>query len=1033
MRRRGAGALLAVLAAAPWALPARAAPPQEPGRERGAGAVLAAIARTADATDEQVDALERDVLAASGAADTAAALSLHEAWADCLRARLYRLRDSERVLRRALDLARDVAPRDPSPLLRIAIALADVQRELGERAAAQAGYDRAAAWLDNGDRGELAARVSLGRAALLDDRGHPANALLELDRARALFAAAGDREGSARTELLRGRCLTTTCRYHEALDTLEQVTTTWRELGDEVEEAIAGVSLALVLVELGRYDDALAEIARARGTLERRGCAHGIAWLQLAKGFLLGTFGRVREGLAEYEAAEQRFRELGHRPGAALAKSKRCIAYHLLGRVADGQRCLVELDSEAEGLDDLRVKANLATARGMLVGDAGDLEASARHHGEAARIWAQIGNHKTHWVAITRRARQVNSLGRYQEALDAYADAEPFFAGIGHRYLPTLMTNRGLVLGNQSRHREALAEYLRAVDRLERALRTQVHGIGPAASQQYRAAQHWVLNNIVGSLGRLPDLRLDDVAAAYHARQVFHGANLFASARHVPLPADLAAQEAALGREHRARVRERERLALDPVPAAASAHAAALARVSAAVERLEQQRAALFEEARLRDGSRSAPAFSRPARLSEVQQLLPPGVALAEYVVGADATAVLLVTRTSAAFRPLGDPGDLAGDAARVRELLAPAGLQDAFDVEVHAALRGLGRRVIDPVLDALPDGFQLRTLLVSPDGGLYDVPFEALLVADDAGETARDWPFLIRRAVVAYVHSGTRLRDMLALAGTIGPRGEPGRLVAFAHPSYPHERPAPAAASCAPLAEASRFGSLEPLPGTAEEVLAIASLLAGTAAERDMLENLAARARSGQLDAAPLPVRGAGFTLFLRERATEAALKRDPAVASARILHLACHGFADSGTPHLSHLALARSSTDEADTGEDGYLLLGELQELGLRAELLTLSACATGAGRLLAHEGTESLARAGLDAGAQAVIATLWQVRDQAARALIETFYRNWLRSGLSRAAALAAAKRAAIAGDVDVRQWAAFVLWDAQACRE
>src|SRR5206468_3515200 len=85
----------------------------------------------------------------------------------------------------------------------------------------------------------------------------------------------------------------------------------------------------------------------------------------------------------------------------------------------------------------------------------------------------------------------------------------------------------------------------------------------------------------------------------------------------------------------------------------------------------------------------------------------------------------------------------------------------------------------------------------------------------------------------------------------------------------------------------------------------------------------------------------GEHFTLFLRAAATERALKEDPAVRSARILHFACHGEADLISPALSRLVLAQSGRIEKATGEDGFIYVRELKELGLSAELLVLSAC--------------------------------------------------------------------------------------------
>jgi CHAT domain-containing protein/tetratricopeptide (TPR) repeat protein len=987
--------------------------------------LLAEIERVASATDVQVEVLDRAVASAAATASPAVALALHEAWASCLVSRLYRLRDGERALLRARDSAQALAPADAAASARVLIELADLHRDVGERPAAAAEYDRAEALLNELHDEQGLARLALGRAALLADIGHTAVALLEANRAQEFFARHADRGRLARSELVRGRCLTIMCRYYEALDTLERAAQIRRELGDEVQAAFVDISLIPVLMALDRYGEALVASARARAALERRGCLHGMAQLRLPLAHLLQTFGRFDEAIAECEAAEPAFSRFGDRPGVVMAKSRRCDIYRQMpGRQADFQRCLGDLEHDAEGLDDLRIQANLASLR--------------EAHDVAAARFAQMDNQRMRWVAICNHARSQNNAGRYEEALEAYARAEAFFSGIGDRKsLADVLLLRGLVYGNQSRHREGLAEDLKAVALIEHELRMEVQHIGTGASRSFRAKHHWALNNVIGTLGRLTDQTPEEIAAAYHARQVFYGVGL-CEARAGPggetrasLPPDLQSAADAIESALRTKVRERERLAFDTAEPGGYARADLLAAVGNDVDRLERQHAMLFEEARLRTGDRAAGSVPFPAHLHEVQRLLPAGVALAEYTIALSASGnagLFVVTRRSAVFRELGEPPEVTAAAERVARLLAGGPRQEAFDVEVAAALRELGRQVVDPLLGALPSGFELRTLLVSPDGALCRVPFEVLLTANlETQDRPSDWPFVLNRCAVAYVHSGTTLRDTVLARGD-GRAASPSlQFVAFAHPSYAGGRRAPSDTALAALGHTARWGALDPLPGTAEEVLRIALLLAETPAERTALTWLIARVQTDQLDAAA-PILGNRFALFLRDAASEANLERDAAVARADILHLACHGFADPGTPYLSHLALSQSPQLEQETGEDGYVVLNELRRLRLDAELLTLSGCETSAGRFQPHEGIESLARAGLEAGARAVLATLWQVRDQSARALMEAFYRGWLIDGLSRTEALANAKRAAIARGVDFRQWSAFVLWDA-----
>lgn len=323
----------------------------------------------------------------------------------------------------------------------------------------------------------------------------------------------------------------------------------------------------------------------------------------------------------------------------------------------------------------------------------------------------------------------------------------------------------------------------------------------------------------------------------------------------------------------------------------------------------------------------------KPVLLQTLQSDLQPQEVLLEYVLDEPGSFCLAITRHTASLHKLAGRNQINKLVAEYRTAVSNRTESRTISEKLWAAL-------IKPV----PEYAQEHEVLIVPDGMLNSIPFDGLW-SDSVGYALNDHSFTV-------VPSGTVLHLL---------RHQPPRStkVAFLGVS------ASPVGGTKERVSTSGFGifrglleikrsSLTALPSTETEVKSIAQL-----AGRDAI-------------------------LIARDRATEAAFKSMP-LGDIRIVHLALHGVADDTFPDRSALVFAGGGR----AGEDGLLQAREIRRLPINAELVTLSACDAGLGRIDGEEGTSSLVEAFLNAGARSVVASLWPAEDTYTKGLMEAFY--------------------------------------------
>ncbi len=119
-----------------------------------------------------------------------------------------------------------------------------------------------------------------------------------------------------------------------------------------------------------------------------------------------------------------------------------------------------------------------------------------------------------------------------------------------------------------------------------------------------------------------------------------------------------------------------------------------------------------------------------------------------------------------------------------------------------------------------------------------------------------------------------------------------------------------------------------------------------------------------------------------------------------------------------------------------DRKLDVSELYNLQASTQLVTLSACETAKGELIAGEGVMSLARGFSFAGVPQVITSLWEVNEQSTTSIMESFY-TLINKGMTPSEALHQAKLDYISNhslaEASPYHWASFTAWGHDSINE
>ncbi len=389
------------------------------------------------------------------------------------------------------------------------------------------------------------------------------------------------------------------------------------------------------------------------------------------------------------------------------------------------------------------------------------------------------------------------------------------------------------------------------------------------------------------------------------------------------------------------------------------------------------------EEMALRDAiARMSPAFARIhptsfAGVAEVQRALEPGQALLSFQLAPSVpdaedpsdeggSWVVLVTRTGArAFR-------LPARSAIEDAVAVFLGLCRRRDDSEARGAASLYRDLLEAPLSHA--GPTVRKLVIVPDGCLNRLPFGALRGGGPQGEP------LGSRFELTEVPSATLWLHWKASDA----KPPPPRVLALADPE-------PGDSASGPDDGANPWVARLPhgrLPHARREAVTLVKAV------------------------------GSGGDVLIGRRASESALKRAD-LARYGVVHFAAHAVTDDAHPERSAILLA-----PGDATEDGLLQLREIVTLPLERRVVVLTACRSASGAAIDGEGVLGLARGLFQAGAIAVVGTLWPVRDDDIEGFMTRFAAE-LHHGSGLSAAHREAVRWALRSGLPAAAWAGLVI--------
>lgn len=809
----------------------------------------------------------------------------------------------------------------------------------------------------------------------------------------------------AKTLVYLGRIYYKEGDYDEALASLGSALKLQQQADDRPAQSRTLEDLGDVHQDEGSYARALQHYEQSLQLREQIGDAEGQSYMLHIIGRCYMIQGAYSEALNWYRRSLELAQKTNHQPGYAEAFYHMGIAYSRQGAFARALRCYQRAAQAFEELGNRRQQAWVLAFTGDLHHRRNEYPQAIELYERAMHIWQETGDPRGVETGLSKLGRLYYDAGDNERSLEYYERDAKMQAETPMPFLSRALGNISLIHARRGDHDQALRHGSRAVELARQTdnpelLWSALYTLG-LVQRRFDLRQE-ALQSFKESLGIVERLRAG-VAAADEAKMGFLEGKQAVYADTISLLLELGLNGEALEFAERARARafldllgSRE---LEPKAADATslAHIRQLQKelgrptrtkvseidnkvamrgkdlMKLELTRLQHDQPELaslvsvqpstlpqLQEAARRRHATIVEYFSADERLF-IWVIEPDGTirATSSAIKRRELERLIQLMRRSELTNITSQAGgwdeenrrDLSGTEPRAKETRRSRQRNATKDL---SASQRLHRVLIEPISTWLPeDPNQLVTII--PHGPLFLVSFAAL--------PDRNGQYLVERNTINYCPSISLLR----FTGDKEKRAAQLRvphLLVVGNPAMPR-----------------LFGggrALRPLPGAENEAHAI----------------------SRQYPPSQV-------TTLVGSRAEE-RLVRELAPGQA-VIHLATHGVIRDDEPLESFLVLAPrkglktgTATGELTAVSDGPLTVREVFQLDLNADLVVLSACNTGLGKING-DGVIGLSRAFVYAGTPSVIVSLWRVADIVASFEMEQFYSELKRNGGNKAAAL------------------------------